>query len=111
MPGVMPAILEIKIPPVSVCHQVSTIGHFFFPTCSLYQCQASSLIGSPTVPNIFNDERSFPSNGFNPKPISERIAVGAVYNMFTLYLSTISHKRPALGYVGIPSNIRDVAPA
>src|SRR5215218_5044894 len=95
--GVMPAKLEINVPPVSVCHQVSTIGHFFFPTCSSYQCHASSLIGSPTVPSIFNDERSFPSNGFNPKPIKERIAVGAVYNILTLYLSIISHRRPASG--------------
>src|SRR6476620_298009 len=58
--GVTPARFEIKVPPVSVCHQVSTIGHFFLPTCSSYQCQASSLIGSPTVPNTFNDERSLP---------------------------------------------------
>ena len=30
--GVTPARFEIKIPPVSVCHQVSTIGNLFFPT-------------------------------------------------------------------------------
>src|SRR5215203_3648797 len=76
--GVIPAILEIKIPPVSVCHQVSTMGHFFLPICSSYQCQASSLMGSPTVPKTFKEERFFPSSGFNPKPISDRIAVGAV---------------------------------
>ena len=29
--GVTPAMLEIMTPPVSVCHQVSTIGHFSFP--------------------------------------------------------------------------------
>ena len=40
-----------------------------------------------------------------------RIAVGAVYRIFTLCLSTISQKRPASGQVGIPSNIREVAPA
>src|SRR5215212_895767 len=111
MPGVMPAILEIKIPAVSVCHQVSTIGHLFFPTCSSYQCQASSLIGSPTVPRIFKDERSLPSKGCNPNPISERMAVGAVYKILTLYLSIICQKRPASGQVGIPSNIKVVAPA
>src|SRR5215212_6029532 len=91
--GVIPARFEINVPAVSVCHQVSTIGHLFLPTCSSYQCHASSLIGSPTVPNIFSDERSFPSKGFNPNPISERIAVGAVYKIFTLYLSIISHNR------------------
>src|SRR5688572_1501533 len=76
--GVTPAKFEIKIPPFSVCHQVSTIGHFFFPIFSSYQCHASSLIGSPTVPNTFNDERSFPFNGSKPKPIKLLIAVGAV---------------------------------
>ena len=66
--GVTPARFEIKIPPVSVCHQVSTMGHFFLPIFSSYQCQASSLIGSPTVPNTFKEERSFPLNkGFNTK--------------------------------------------
>src|SRR5579885_3529045 len=61
--GVTPAKLEMSTPPVSVCHHVSIIGHFFFPTCSSYQCHASSFIGSPTVPNTFNDERFFPCNG------------------------------------------------
>src|SRR5690606_40017885 len=76
--GVTPARFEIRIPPVSVCHHVSTIGQFFFPTFTSYQCQASSFIGSPTVPSTLSDERSFPSNGCNPNPISERMAVGAV---------------------------------
>jgi hypothetical protein len=31
--GVTPAIGEIKIPPVSVCHQVSTMGQFPLPIC------------------------------------------------------------------------------
>jgi len=30
--GVMPAKFEIKQPPVSVCHQVSTMGQRPFPT-------------------------------------------------------------------------------
>src|SRR5436309_10842932 len=95
--GVIPAKFEIKMLPVSVCHQVSTMGHFFFPTCSSYQCQASSLIGSPTVPRILRDERFFPSNGCSPNPMSERMAVGAVYKIFTLCLSTISQNLPAFG--------------
>ena len=76
--GVIPARLEINVPPVSVCHQVSTIGHFFFPTFSSYQCHASSLIGSPTVPKTFKELRFFPCKGPKPKPIKLRIAVGAV---------------------------------
>src|SRR5690349_12114813 len=76
--GVTPARLEIIQAPVSVCHQVSMIGHLFLPTFSSYQCQASSLIGSPTVPSTSKDERSFPFNGSKPNPIKLRIAVGAV---------------------------------
>src|SRR4026209_309357 len=76
--GVTPAKFEIRQAPVSVCHHVSTIGHRFFPTFSSYQCHASSLIGSPTVPRIFNEERSFPFSGSKPKPIKLLIAVGAV---------------------------------
>src|SRR3954465_5250808 len=58
--GVTPAKLEIKIPAVSVCHQVSTMGHLFLPICSSYQCHASSLIGSPTVPNTLKEDKSLP---------------------------------------------------
>src|SRR5215813_13526763 len=41
----------IIIIPVSVCHQVSTIGHRWRPMTSRYQIQASGLIGSPTEPS------------------------------------------------------------
>ena len=111
LPGVIPAIFEIKIPPVSVCHQVSTIGHLFLPICSSYQCQASSLIGSPTVPNTFKLLRSWSFTGPKPNPIKERIAVGAVYKIFTWNLSIILQNLPASGKVGIPSNIKEVPPA
>src|SRR5882757_1529271 len=57
--GVTCAIGEIIKPPVSVCHHVSTMGHFCCPICWLYHCQASSLIGSPTEPKIFNDDKSY----------------------------------------------------
>lgn len=53
--GVVPAIGVIIMPPVSVYHQVSTIGHLFSPTILKYQSQASGFIGSPTEPNTFND--------------------------------------------------------
>ena len=43
---------EIRMPPVSVCHQVSTIGQRPLPTTSSYQFQASGLIGSPTEPRM-----------------------------------------------------------
>src|SRR5688500_837143 len=71
---VMPAMFEIIMPPVSVCHHVSTMGHFPLPICSLYQCQASSLMGSPTEPNTFKVDKSLPCKGSRPKPIRERMA-------------------------------------
>src|SRR5678815_3920073 len=74
--GVTPARLEINIPAVSVCHQVSTIGHFFLPICSSYQCHASSLIGSPTVPSTLSESSECPLIRSNPKPIRDLIAVG-----------------------------------
>ena len=45
-----PGVGEIKIPPVSVCHQVSTMGQRPSPTTRWYQSHASGLIGSPTEP-------------------------------------------------------------
>src|ERR1700710_1317314 len=98
------------IPPVSVCHQVSTIGQFLWPMFSSNQCHASSLIGSPTEPNFLSELKSLPFTTSSPKLINDLMAVGAVYNMFTLYFSTMSQKRPASGQVGIPSNINEVAP-
>src|SRR5918997_2983744 len=48
--GVTPGSGLIMIPPVSVCHHVSTIGHRSPPMYVWYQIHASGLIGSPTVP-------------------------------------------------------------
>ena len=50
--SVAPGIGVNRCPPVSVCHHVSTIGQFPFPTTSLYQFHASGFIGSPTVPEL-----------------------------------------------------------
>ena len=49
--AVTPGSGEIMMAPVSVCHQVSTIGQRMRPTCSWYHIQASGLMGSPTEPN------------------------------------------------------------
>ena len=49
----------IMMPPVSVCHQVSTIGQRSPPMCSWYHIHASGLIGSPTVPSSRNELRSW----------------------------------------------------
>ena len=55
--GMAPGRGVIRCPPVSVCHQVSTIGLVPFPIILLYQFQASGFIGSPTVPKTFSLSR------------------------------------------------------
>src|ERR1700749_1300709 len=65
--GVTPAIADIICPPFSVCHQVSTIGQLPWPIFSSNQCQASSLIGSPTDPSLVNELKSFCLSGSSPK--------------------------------------------
>ena len=58
LPGfiaVNPATGVIIIAPVSVCHQVSTMGQEESPTTLKYHSQASGFIGSPTVPSILRD--------------------------------------------------------
>src|SRR5687768_12729774 len=76
--GVAPGSGVIMCPPVSVCHHVSTIGQRPPPTVSWYHIQASGLIGSPTVPRMRKDDRSYFFGRSPPALISERIAVGAV---------------------------------
>ena len=56
--GVAPGSGLIMWPPVSVCHQVSTIGQRPPPTFSWYQTQAAGLIGSPTEPMMRRLPRS-----------------------------------------------------
>ena len=66
------------MPPVSVCHHVSTIGHRPSPTTLWYQRQASGLIGSPTEPRSLSDFLLVDVTGVSPTFMSERMAVGAV---------------------------------
>ncbi len=70
--------VPIMIMPVSVCHQVSTMGQFPPPMCSWYHIQASGLIGSPTVPSSRRLERSCLAGHSWPHFMNARIAVGAV---------------------------------
>ena len=69
---------EIKIPPVSVCHHVSTIGQFSFPMFLWYQYHASSLIGSQTEPRIRRLDKSYFSTQESASFAKDRMAVGAV---------------------------------
>ena len=66
------------IPPVSVCHQVSTIGQRPPPIFSWYHIQASGLIPSPTLPSSRRLERSCLSTHWSPHLMKVRMAVGAV---------------------------------
>ena len=73
-----PVCGEINIPPVSVCHHVSTIGQLPLPGTSKYHFHASGLIGSPTVPRSFKLYLLVVFTGSFPSRIRARIAVGAV---------------------------------
>ena len=64
--------------PVSVCHQVSTIGQRPPPITFWYQSQALGLIGSPTQPSRRIEERSWRPGYSAPHFMQARIAVGAV---------------------------------
>src|SRR5919201_5381563 len=55
--GIAPGNGVIIIAPVSVCHQVSTMGQRPPPISWWYHIHASGLIGSPTVPSRRRDER------------------------------------------------------
>ena len=75
---VTPGSGAIMMAPVSVCHQVSTTGHFSPPMVLWYHIQASGLIGSPTDPMRRSDDRSWPSGHLVPQRMNARMAVGAV---------------------------------
>src|SRR5215467_11659650 len=108
--GTAPGTGEIIMAPVSVCHQVSTIGQRSRPMFLRYQIHASGLIGSPTVPRRRKLERSCFAGQTSPHLMKARMAVGAVYKMFTLYLSTMAQNRSGSGWFGAPSYMRVVAP-
>src|SRR6185312_4132859 len=85
--GVAPGSGEIIIAPVSVCHQVSTMGQRPPPITSRYHIHASGLIGSPTLPSRRNDVRSWRLGHDSPMRRKVRMAVGAVYITLTRYFS------------------------
>ena len=76
--GVIPGSGVIMIAPVSVCHQVSTIGQRPPPITSWYHIHASGLIGSPTLPSRRSDDMSWRCGHSSPQRMNARIAVGAV---------------------------------
>ena len=76
--GVAPGMGVIMMLPVSVCHQVSTMGQRPPPTTLWYQVQASGLMGSPTLPKRRSDDRSCFFTHSSPHFMKARMAVGAV---------------------------------
>ena len=75
--SVTPGSGDAMIAPVSVCHQVSTIGALPAPMFSRYQRQASGLIGSPTEPSTRIEDRSCAAGISLPHFMNVRISVGA----------------------------------
>lgn len=63
-------------------------------------------MGSPTEPSRPKVLRDVAFTGSSPSDISARIGVGAVYSVFTLYLSTICQMREAVGNGVILRTIR-----
>src|SRR5712691_4625832 len=113
LPGlvvVSPGSGVIRIIPVSVIHQVSTIGQRELPMCCRYHSQASGLIGSPTVPSKRSERMSCLSGYSGPHFMNVRIAVGAQYRIETLYFSMIDHQRSLSGKSGVPSYMTPVVP-
>ena len=76
--AVTPGSGEIMIAPVSVCHQVSTIGQRSPPMTRRYHIHASGLIGSPTEPSSRRLVRSWAAGMSWPHFIMVRMSVGAV---------------------------------
>src|SRR4051812_7638419 len=108
--AIAPGIGVIMICPVSVCHQVSTIGQRSCPMTERYHIHASGLIGSPTVPNSLSESSLCLLGHCSPHLMNVRMAVGAVYSVVTLWRSMIDQKRSFCGKFGAPSYITVVAP-
>ena len=76
--AIAPGIGESMMCPVSVCHQVSTMGQRLPPIVSRYHIHASGLMGSPTVPSRRRLLMSCFFGHSSPHLRKVRIAVGAV---------------------------------
>src|SRR5271156_624132 len=81
--AVMPGSGVIMMAPVSVCHQVSTIGQRSEPITLWYHSQAFGLIGSPTEPSRRRLSKLCSPGHLAPHLMHARIAVGAQYRIVT----------------------------
>src|SRR3990170_7819741 len=75
---VAPGRADMSMPPVSVCHHVSTTGSLLLPTTEWYHIHASGFMGSPTEPRTRRLVRSCFSTQPAPHLMSALMAVGAV---------------------------------
>ena len=107
--SVTPGSGLIIMPPVSVCHHVSTMGALSPPRFLRYHIQASGLIGSPTDPSRRSELRSCAAGMSSPHFMNVRIRVGAMYSSVILYFSIIWKNRCSSGVFGVPSYMNDVA--
>src|SRR5438874_10440640 len=71
--AVTPGSGAIRMAPVSVCHQVSTIGQRPWPITRWYHIHASGLMGSPTVPRRGGGDRK--STRLNSSDVETSYAV------------------------------------
>ena len=76
--SVTPGSGVMRIWPVSVCHQVSTMGQCSRPMLRWYHSHASGLMGSPTEPSSRSEDRSCAAGSASPCFMNARIAVGAI---------------------------------
>src|SRR5579862_415734 len=76
--AIAPGMGVIMMEPVSVCHQVSTIGQRLWPMSSRYHIHASGLMGSPTVPSRRRLSILCFFGHSSPHLAKVRMAVGAV---------------------------------
>ena len=90
----------MQIPPVSVCHQVSTTSHFSSPTTLWYHSQASWLIGSPTEPRDLKEDL-WKKFGHWSRLLSSRFKT-AVFHLSCFLTHSSSYLRSNLMAVGAP---------
>src|ERR1035441_3275537 len=90
--GTAPGMGAMRMAPVSVCHQGSTMGRRWWPIFSRYHIQASGLMGSPTVPRRRSESSLNFSTYWSPHLMNARMAVGAGRSdEHTSELQSLSH--------------------
>ena len=109
--AVMPGSGVMRMPPVSVCHQVSTMGQRSPPMWVRYQIQASGLMGSPTDPRRRRLERSCEA-GQLLAPLHEGPDGGrrGVEDVDLVLLDEAATSGRAPGVSGVPSYMTEVVP-